>query len=146
MNQMIEGVMALTVITACFLFLGWIIWMISRTRRERLQSEIELRTRVLDKFGSSEEFTGFMQTEAGRKFLQTGSLKAERRSRNRVASSLSWGAILLLVGMAFFLCSWVEHDTGFIIPASLFAAVGMGLALSAYFYHRLDPETPDNGS
>ena len=145
MSQMIEGVMILTVITACFLFLGWIIWMVSRSRRERLQSEIELRTRVLDKFGSSEEFTGFMQTEAGRKFLQTGSLKAEKTSRNRVASSLSWGAILFLVGMAFYLFGWVEGEQALVLPGSLFAAVGIGLALSAYFYHRLAPETPDNG-
>jgi len=146
MNQMIEGLMVLTVITSCFLFVGWMIWMVSRTRKEQQRNEVELRTRMLEKFGSSEEFTGFMQTDAGKRFLQTGSSKAEKKSRNRVASSLSWGAILFLVGMAFFTFTWVEHDTAFYIPGGFFAAIGIGLALSAYFYHRLAPDNHDNGS
>jgi len=138
--------MVLGICIGSFILVGWMIWMVSRTQKERQQNEIEMRARMLEKFGTSEEFVGFLQTDAGKRFLNTGSSKAEKKSRNRVASSLSWGGILFLVGLAFYAFGWVEGERALVMPGSLFAAVGIGLALSAYFYHRLVPDTSDNGS
>jgi hypothetical protein len=146
MQEMVTALMVLGIVIGSFLFLGWMIWMVARARKDRQQNEIELRARMLDKFGTSDEFVGFMQTDAGKKFLDTASSRFAKSARNRVASSLSWGTILFLFGTAFCVFAWVENDTDFLIPGSLFAAVGIGLALSAYFYHRLAPDVSDNGS
>ena len=146
MHEMVVALMVLGIVIGSFLFLGWMIWMVSRSRKERQQNEIEMRARMLDKFGTSDEFVGFLQTEAGKKFLDTGISKAEKSSKNRVASSLSWGTILFLIGLAFYLFGWVEGNNDLVMPGSLFVAIGIGLALSAYFYHRLSPDSSGNGS
>ena len=144
MNQMIEGVMTLTLVSASFLFVAWIIWMVSRQRRERQQREIELRSRMLEKFGTSEEFVAFMGTDAGRRFLDTPT-KAEKSLRGRVASSLSSGVVLILLGMAFFSLYWLRDTPGLMFPGAILSAIGIGLVISALIYWRLVPVAPEEG-
>lgn len=142
--HMFEAVMVFTVTVTCFLFIGWLVWLISRHRRERLQQNVDLRTRMLDKFGTSEEFVAFMHTDAGKNFLEA-STRIEKQGKSRVASSLSWAAILIMVGLAFFAIVLVEGDRGPMIPALLFLAIGTGLAISAYIYSRFGRENGSDG-
>ena len=139
MNQMIEGLMAMTIVIACFLFVAWIIWMVSRQRRERHQRDIDLKSRMLEKFGTSEEFVQFMQTDAGRKFLEPAQAKAEKSLHGRVASSLSSGVVLVLLGLAFFSLSWLTGSSALVFPGAIMSAIGVGLVLSAIIYWKFVP-------
>lgn len=136
-------IMILGAIVGTFFFLGWIVWLETRQKRERQESDIELRSRMLEKFGTSDEFVGFMQTEAGKRFLDSPKNKAEKSWRKRVASSVSWGAILTMLGIAFLVLGW-GFDEDMMIPGVILIALGIGLAITAYVYHRLAPN--GNGS
>ena len=46
MEEMVMALMVLGIVGGSFLFVGWIIWIVSRRRRERQQHEIELRSRI----------------------------------------------------------------------------------------------------
>ena len=142
MHEIVIPIMVLGIVGASFLFVGWMIWMLSRSRRERQQDEMQMRAQMLEKFGSSDEFVGFLQTDAGKKFLDSGSTKAVKNSRARVASSLSWGAVVFMFGMAMFIVGRINGDSDMMAPGTIFAAIGIGLAISAYIYHRIAPDAP----
>ena len=138
-------VMILGAIVGTFFFLGWIVWLETRQKRERQERDIELRSRMLEKFGTSEEFVGFMQTDAGKKFLDMPKTKAEKSWRKKVASSVSFGAILIMLGIAFLVLAW-GFDEDMTFPGVILIAIGIGLGISAYTYYRLAPNGHGNGS
>jgi RsiW-degrading membrane proteinase PrsW (M82 family) len=143
MHSMFMSLMVLGIVVGTFVFVGWIVWLGLRQQRERQQDELQLRARMLEKFGNSDEFVGFMQTEAGRKFLETGE-KARKSLRFKVASSLSTGVILLLLGGAFFFMSGRVGQPELLFPAAILGALGIGLAISAFIYSRFGrDETQD---
>jgi len=146
MEEMVMALMVLGIVGGSFLFVGWIIWIVSRRRRERQQHEIELRSRMLEKFGSSDEFVGFMQTDAGKKFLETSSLRGEKSLHARVMSSLSSGVILILLGGAFFFLARMEGDTGLLFPATILSAIGLGLIITAVIFVRMSKSPLNGGS
>ena len=134
MQDVFLPLMILGIVGSSFIFVGWIIWMATRQRRERQQNEIALRSRVLEKFGSSDEFVQFMQTESGKKFLDTATV--EKSVRTKVASSLSSGLILLMLGVAFFFMAWRLDDGDLMFPGAILSAIGVGLGISAAIYWR----------
>jgi hypothetical protein len=142
MHEIVIPVMVMGIVGASFLFIGWLVWMVSRTRRERQQSELQMRAQMLEKFGSSDEFAAFLQTDAGKKFLDRGSSKVVKNSRARVASSLSWGAVVFMFGLAMFVMGLLQSDSELIAPGTIFTAIGIGLAITAYIYHRIAPDAP----
>ena len=142
MHEVVIPVMVLGIVGASFLFIGWLVWMISRTRREQQQNEIRVRAQMLERFGSSEEFVSFLHTDAGKKFLDSGSTKAVKSSRARVAASLSWGVVVFMFGLAMFGMGLIQGDRDVMAPGSIFLAIGIGLAITAYIYHRIAPDAP----
>lgn len=135
MHSMFMSLMVLGIVVGTFVFVGWIVWLGLRQQRERQQDELQLRARMLEKFGTSDEFVGFMQTDAGRKFLETGA-KTRKSLRFKVASSLSTGVILLLLGGAFLVMSETVGEEGLLFPAAILGSLGIGLAISALIYSR----------
>lgn len=142
MHEIVIPVMVMGIVTASFIFVGWMIWMLSRSRRDRQQNEMQIRAQMLEKFGSSDEFVGFLQTDAGKKFLDTSSTKTVKNSRARVASSLSWGAVVFMFGLAMFAMGFLQGDREMMAPGTIFAFIGIGLAITAYIYHRIAPDAP----
>ena len=132
--------MVLGVSIGSFVFVGWIVWLGVRQQRSRQENEIELRARMLDKFGTSEEFVGFMQTDAGREFLETSGVKTGKSMRQKAVSSLSTGVILILLGAAFFFINDRMGGGGMLFPAAILTAIGIGLGISGFIYSRFSGE------
>ena len=141
MHEIVIPVMVLGIVGSSFIFVGWVLWMIGRARKEKQQSEMQIRARMIEKFGTAEEFVGFLETDAGKKFLASGPAKAVKSSKARVAASLSWGAVVFMFGLAMFFMGWVEGDREMMAPGTVFTAIGIGLAITAYIYHRIGPDT-----
>jgi len=114
--------------------LSWIAWVIFSTIRRykiaKLQAEVQ--TRLLDKFGSGQELLAYVQTDTGKRFLD--SLVAEQRTPyGRILGAAQTSVILLLLGAALmFLRGRVsEAEQGFLVLGTLILALGIGFALSA---------------
>ncbi|HEU4365939.1 MAG TPA: hypothetical protein VFT13_10810 [Candidatus Krumholzibacteria bacterium] len=83
---------------------GWVLWLLFK--RHQLQTQTRLRrnetlNRLIDKFGTSKEFVDFLQTEAGRKFLEDP-LAESVHPAARVHRFVLGGVILIALGGAFF--------------------------------------------
>jgi hypothetical protein len=58
-----------------FAFLGFIIWVAARAREASLRQRSEERSRLLERFSSSQELTAFLNSEAGARLLQERSVR-----------------------------------------------------------------------
>ena len=130
MDAITLPLMTLGIVVASFLFIGWIVWMSVRRRRERQQAELELRTRILERFESSQEFAAFLQTRGGQRFLDTADASSDRLSRARLATSLTSGLILTFMGGAFFFLSGRTSDPEALYPAAILSAIGAALLIA----------------
>jgi hypothetical protein len=128
---------------ACFLAaLIWLIRQIIENRRWarifKLQSEVHAR--LIERFGSTQELGAYMNTEAGRRFLEAAPIpigfETEQRMPNAVARVL-WplqiGVVLVLLGIGLLFLRHAGPDMD--IPMLVFGTValmpGLGFILSA---------------
>ena len=128
---------------ACFLVaLVWLIRQFLENRRWgrifKLQSDVH--GRLIDKFGSNQELAGYMETEAGKRFLEAAPIPVnfdqDQRIPNaiaRVLTPLQIGVVLVLLGIGFFLLRNVQVRMH--VPMLIFGTValmpGLGFIISA---------------
>jgi hypothetical protein len=149
---------------ACFLTaLVWLVRQFLENRRWgrifKLQSEVH--GRLIDKFSSNQELAGYMETEAGKRFLEAAPIpvgfEQEQRVPNaiaRVLTPLQIGIVLVLLGVGFFMLRNVRvemHDPMMVL-GTVALMPGLGFIISAgitwVLAGRLGliPESPANGS
>jgi len=128
---------------ACFLAaLVWLIRQFLENRRWgrifKLQSEVH--GRLIDKFGSNQELSGYMETEAGKRFLEAAPIPVgfenEQRMPNaiaRVLTPLQIGVVLVLLGIGFFLLRnvRVEMHEAMLVLGTIALMPGLGFIISA---------------
>ena len=127
-----EDIVAMIMIPAMFVSIVWIIF--STVRRYKIAKlQAELRSRLLEKFGTGQELLGYLQTEDGRKFLESATIE-QNHPFNRILGAIQAGTILTLVGLALLL---VRNHVGDIGPEVLLAfgavllSIGLGFLISA---------------
>ena len=105
---------------ACFL--AAVVWLIRQFLENRrwgrifkLQSEVH--GRLIEKFGSNQELGNYMETEAGKRFLEAApipiGLDQDPRMPNAVARvliPLQIGVVLVLLGIGFFLLRLLRNE------------------------------------
>jgi hypothetical protein len=132
-------------VLAFFGFLGALTWMTRVFLENRrwgrifkLQSEVH--GRLIDKFSSSQEIATYMETEAGKRFLEAApipvNLETGQRVPNavaRVLTPLQIGVVLMLLGIGFLLLrhASVELETPMLVLGTLVLMPGIGFILSA---------------
>jgi hypothetical protein len=126
-------------------FLGLFIWLIRSflenrrwSRTFKLQSEVH--GRLIDKFSTSQELAAYMETEAGKRFLEAAPIQVgfeqEQRIPNaiaRVLTPLLIGIVLILLGLGCYLLRSAQSDLN--IPMLVFGTLalmpGLGFIISA---------------
>lgn len=120
-------------------FIGWILWVISNYKIRRSKERSEERLRILERFGSNEELTSFLASDAGDKLLANFVPNSSNR-RSGIVTGLTSGLVSLLVGTGFLVLAWLgvfdDPDT-FLIPGVLLCFAGVGILLSVAVSIRL---------
>jgi len=120
----------------------WLIYVLLQNRRwtraSRLQ--VEAHTKLMDRFGSNQELLAYMQSEAGRRFLEAApipmDIEAGQRLPNvvsRVLLSLQVGVVLGLLGFGLlFLRRALPHEGApLLVIGTVFLMPGLGFVVSA---------------
>jgi hypothetical protein len=128
---------------ACFLAATvWLVRQFLENRRWnrifKLQSEVH--GRLIEKFGSNQELAGYMNTEAGKRFLEAAPIpvgfEPDQHMPNaiaRVLTPLQIGVVLVLLGVGFFLLRNVRiemHDP-MLVLGTIALMPGLGFIISA---------------
>ena len=110
------------------------------TRQKQAQLKAEVQMKLIERFGTANEFVTFVQSPEGKQFLGNGASVARRGGVTGIRS----GIILGFIGLAFTLCAFIEHDRGWFIPGFILLGLGAGFFVSAMFSMKLarDMERP----
>lgn len=106
------------------------------SRTFKLQSDVHAR--LIERFGSSQELAAYMETEAGKRFLEASPLAlgtdSGMRMPNAVArilTPLQVGIVLALLGIGLLMLPRIGSDTTTLVLGTLALMPGLGFILSA---------------
>jgi hypothetical protein len=128
---------------ACFL--GALIWLIRQLSENRRWSRIfklqsEVHGKLIDKFSSSQDLAAYMETEAGRRFLEAAPIPVGFEQEKRVPSALARvltplqiGIVLVLLGLGCYLLRAASTETNIpmLVLGTLVLMPGLGFIISA---------------
>lgn len=114
--------------------IGWIVRIVTTSRRQMkmVALQAEMQEKLLDKFGSSEEVIGYLESDAGRQFLDAATFEPTNPYK-RILGSIQTGLILTCAGGAFLFLrdQMTEADDAFVFLGALGLALGLGFLFSA---------------
>lgn len=113
-----------------------IVYFVTKSRQRRMELQIEMQTRLIDRFSSAPELVQFLHSPAGREFVTGVQGAATHATRQRIMSGFSRAIILTALGFAFlFLNFYVDDD--FAVPASILFCLGIGYLVATYVSFKL---------
>lgn len=117
-----------------FTLVGFVVWTIFSTIRRYKTSKLqaELQTKLLEKFGSGQELLAYVQSDAGKRFLESLAME-QRTPYSRILGAAQASIILVFLGLAFlFLRGRVlGAEDGFLVFGTVTLSLGVGFGLSA---------------
>ncbi len=132
----LEAIAPLVVMVGMTGFASYIVWLVltNRRRRETVKAQTEMQTRLLEKFGSSQEMLQFLQSDAGKKFLESATIE-QTKPYGRIIGGTTVGIVSATVGIAFLFVSEIPSDAdsvlGLSLVGGLLLALGIGFLLSS---------------
>ena len=131
----IDGLVPLFAVISPFFLTAWIFYVIhaGKRRSERLKATSEFYNRLFDRLGSMKEFGEFMETDGGKKFMNSISAESPKAAGTHIVRSVENGIVCLAVGAGVLMSRWAfpEVDAGFTIIGTIVAACGVGLLISS---------------
>ena len=117
-----------------FAVVALIIWIIFSTIRRYNTTKLQagLQTKLIEKFGTGQELLAYVQSEAGKRFLESLTME-QRTPYARILGAAQASVILALVGLALlFLRGRVAGaDEGFLVFGTIILSLGVGFGLAA---------------
>jgi hypothetical protein len=129
----VEHIAPVLVLFALAFLAGWIVWVVSNhKRRSRVEAgQAEMQTKLLDKFGSSEELMAYLQSEPGQRFLQPPPMDT-KSPYGRILGSIRWGVILTFLGIGFLIVrGYAPEPEPFLFLGTVTLALGLGFLVSS---------------
>ena len=165
--DMIQGTLAgLAAITGVIILLSTLVWLVRTileqrrwTRLSKIQAEVH--SKLMDRFTSNEELLTYVQTDSGKRFLESGPSPLQQETPrivsppfSRILWSVQLGIVMLVAGAGLLFVSEQTVEEArefFFIFGTLTVALGAGFSVSAaasYVLSRklglLQPSTSDH--
>lgn len=141
LERLVDDLVPPIVIVALLIALAWVIRLLVENRRWTkvfsLQSEVH--GRLIERFATNQELLGYMETDAGRKFLEASPIVTEAETRkvpnliSRMMATLQTGLVLTLLGIGLISLKNVVGEDGrsMLVLGVIALMPGIGLILSA---------------
>ena len=93
------------IVPSLFLMIGYVFYVIANafTRRQQLRSTTEFQAKLLDRMGTVGEFSQFLNTEGGQKFLGPCPPSRGGAAHQRVLRAFQSGIVMVCLGIGIFL-------------------------------------------
>lgn len=113
-----------------------IVYFVSRGRQRRAEVQAEVQSRLIDRFGTAPELIQFLQSPAGREFVNGVQSAPANYARERIMSGFSRSIILSMLGAAFLALTFFYNDD-FAVPAAILVSLGIGYFLATMVSYKL---------
>src|ERR1043165_9150688 len=91
----------ITISIGFFLMIAFIVWSKSHARAQQARYNAEVQTKLIDRFGSGPERSGFLKSPEGQHFATGISNLPKLAARERVVACFSRAIFLTFLGLAF---------------------------------------------
>ena len=130
---------AVLIPTGFFLMVGFIVFIISRTKSRTAEMQAQVQARLIDRFSSAPEFVDFLHSPEGKQLLGGVDTIPKLHASDRILRGIRTGIITTFLGLGFLaLCLSDEvRNDGFLIAGGVLTAIGIGNFISTYVSVRL---------
>jgi hypothetical protein len=144
--ELFQGILVGLGVGSLFIMVvGVFVWLVRTAIEHRRwlrlsRVQVEIHTKLLDRLQSNEDLLAYMQTPAGRKFLEAAPITLEGETRpsgapvSRIVLSLQAGVVLIALGLGLRAVQWnmvQEVAEGFRVIGMIAISLGGGFAVSA---------------
>jgi hypothetical protein len=113
-----------------------VVYFVTRAKQRRAEVQIELQSKLIDRFGSAPELIQFLHSPAGREFISGVGSASSMMTRERLMSGFTRAIVLTMLGVAFGVLTFAYED-GFAIPAAILLALGLGYLIATIVTYKL---------
>jgi hypothetical protein len=107
----------------------WVVAIVTKSRQARVEAQVAMQTKLIERFGTAPELVEFLHSPAGRQFVAGVQAAPVALTRERILSSFTRAIIMSSLGVAFLALGFVVDDT-FFIPASIVLSLGVGYLIA----------------
>ena len=140
-DRVMSNVAPMIVFVVLLCALAWIVRTLVENRRwtKAFSLQSEVHAKLIDRFATNQELLGYMETDAGRRFLEATPIVTEAETRrmpnlvSRVMTTLQVGLVLTLLGAGLVALRPAVGDAGttMLVLGIIALMPGIGLILSA---------------
>jgi hypothetical protein len=113
-----------------------VVFFVTRGRQRRVEAQVEMQSKLIDRFGSAPELVTFLHSPAGRQFITGVQSAPEVLTRERIMSGFTRAVVLSTLGLAFLGLTLLDNSD-WAVPASIVLALGVGYFIATYISYRL---------
>jgi peptidoglycan/LPS O-acetylase OafA/YrhL len=123
-----------------------IVWLVTNSRQKRVEAQVQMQAKLIERFGSSPELIDFLQSPAGRQFVAGVQGAPVALTRERIMSGFTRAIIMTALGLAFVFIAFFDRDEDWIIPASIVFSLGIGYLIATFVTYRFSKSLRDDAS
>lgn len=113
-----------------------VVWLVTRSRQRKAEVQVEMQSKLIDRFGSAPELIQFLQSPAGQQFVSGVQSAPALLTRERVLTGFTRAIVLTTLGVAFLVLTfWYERD--FAVPAAILFSLGIGYLVATLVSYKL---------
>lgn len=120
-----------------------VVYFVTRARQRRVEVQVEMQSRLIDRFGAAPELVEFLHSPAGKQFVSGVSSAPDVLTRERIQSGFTRSIVLTMLGLAFVFLSFFYEDN-FAVPAAIVFSLGIGFFLATLVTYKMS-RPPDSG-
>jgi hypothetical protein len=113
-----------------------VVFFVTRGRQRRLEAQVEMQTKLIDRFGSAPELVSFLHSPAGRQFVTGVQGAPDVLTRERILGGFTRAIVLSMLGLAFLFLTFL-YDKDWAVPASIVFSLGIGYFLATLISYKL---------
>jgi len=113
-----------------------VVWLVTRSRQRRVEVQVEMQSKLIDRFGSAPELVQFLHSPAGKQFVSGVQLAPSLLTRERILGGFTRAIVLTALGTAFLFLTFM-YDDDFAVPAAILFSLGIGYLLATIVSYKL---------
>lgn len=122
-----------------------IVYFVTRSRQRRVEAQVEMQSRLIDRFGTAPELIEFLHSAAGQKFVTGVQGASATLTRERLMSGFTRAIVLTSLGASFLFLTFYENDD-FAAPAAILFFLGIGYLVATFVSFKLSAKMMNDGS
>lgn len=138
---MIEWLPIFGMLTSTFMVV-YIVYLVTQARTRRMEAQVQMQTKLIERFGSAPELVEFLHSPAGRQFVAGVQSAPATMTRERIMGGFTRSIVLTALGIGFIALAIIDNNDWF-IPAIIVFSLGLGSLIATFVSWRFSKSLSD---